>query len=168
MFKIIVCTNNIGVIGRGGDLVYKISEDLQNFKRMTVGNVVIMGWNTFQSLPNKKPLKDRTNIVITSKDVESEYENLVFVKTIEDVIKICSRNFKDKEWFVIGGGSIYRQFLEASIVDTIFETKVIDNTEGDTYFPIIKDGDGFKLFYESGTIFHQPPYSFRIWKKIPN
>ena len=65
MFKIITCINKKGVIGNEGKLLYHIKNDLANFKRMTVGNVVIMGRKTFESLPGGKPLNDRINIVLT-------------------------------------------------------------------------------------------------------
>ena len=73
MFKIIACINKRGVIGNHGKLLYSIKNDMKNFKSMTIGNVVIMGRYTFESLPKKKPLKDRINIIIT-KDNEYNVE----------------------------------------------------------------------------------------------
>ena len=68
MFKIIACINKRGVIGNHGKLLYSIKNDMKNFKSMTIGNVVIMGRYTFESLPKKKPLKDRINIIITNQN----------------------------------------------------------------------------------------------------
>ena len=64
--KLIVCINNKNVIGRNGGLLFHIKNDLQNFKRMTSDNVVIMGKNTFDTLPNSQPLPNRINIIITN------------------------------------------------------------------------------------------------------
>ena len=68
MFKIIACINQKRALGKDGKLLYTIKNDLANFKRMTVGNVVIMGRKTFESLPNGEPLKDRINIILTSNE----------------------------------------------------------------------------------------------------
>ena len=118
MFKIIACINKKGVIGKDGKLLYTIKNDLANFKRMTVGNVVIMGRKTFESLPNGEPLKDRVNIILTS-NVEygvTPADNVFITNSIEDTIDLCEALFPDKELFVIGGESIYQQFLDKGLV----------------------------------------------------
>lgn len=166
MFKLIVCTNNNLVIGKDGGLLYHISDDLKNFRRMTIGQVVVMGRKTFESLPNKKPLRDRTNIVVTSSVSEcTEVDGALFVPTIEDAVRACQMAGNGKEWYVIGGGSIYQQFLERDLIDTIYQTEVIDNKEGDVKFPDFKKEGKFRLWYQSATQFNQPPYVFSIWKR---
>ena len=166
MFKIIVCTNNNNAIGKNGKLLYHISEDLRNFKRMTIGQIVVMGRKTFESLPYGKALTDRINIVITSYvDKQCEKDGAIFVPSIDEAINVCKAVGEEKEWYVIGGGSIYSQFIERGLVDTIYQTQVIDNEEGDTFFPDVSKMEGFRLFYCSETQFNQPPYVFRIWKK---
>ena len=68
MAKIIIlaAVNSKGFIGKGGDLLYHgLTNDLENFKRATEGNVVIMGSKTFESLPNGAPLKNRINIILS-------------------------------------------------------------------------------------------------------
>ena len=66
MVKIIVAVDKKGAIGKNNDLLYTIKEDLKNFKELTSGNIVVMGRNTWDSLPIK-PLPNRTNIVLTKK-----------------------------------------------------------------------------------------------------
>ena len=168
MFKIITCINKKGVIGNEGKLLYSIKEDLANFKSMTVGNVVIMGRKTFESLPGGKPLSDRINIVLTH-DVEWGVEpadNLFIANSLEDAIGLCEAYFTDKELFVIGGESIYKQFLDAGLVDEMRFTIVDDEKEGDTHFPEY-DTNEWHVYYESlkQTSGKRKSFIFQILKK---
>lgn len=150
-FKIIACLNNKNVLGKDGGLLYHISNDLMNFKSQTIGNVVIMGRKTFESLPNGAPLKDRINIIITSnKDfcVDEMYEDVYIVKSIEDAVELCDALFSDKELFVIGGASIYSQFLEMDLVNEMRLTIVKDESDGDVYFPSYNE-NMWRSYYRS-------------------
>ena len=137
MFKIIACINKKRAIGKDGKLLYSIKNDLANFKNMTVGNVVIMGRKTFESLPNSKPLPDRINVIITS---DTEYgvepaDNVYITNSIEDAIELCETLFSDKELFVIGGQSIYQEFMDRNLVSEMRLTVVNDDADGDSFFP---------------------------------
>ena len=150
-FKIIACINQKNALGKEGKLLYHIGNDLANFKRMTVGNVVIMGRKTYESLPNGEPLKDRINVIISANEefsVDSKFENVFIVKTIEDAVELCETLFDDKELFVIGGESIYRQFMERGLVDEMRLTIVNDETEGDVFFPEYNEDDWY-VYYKS-------------------
>ena len=150
-FKLIACVNQNVSIGKDGGLLYHIGNDLANFKRMTLNNVVIMGKNTFDSLPNKEPLKDRINIIITSSNdfnVKQEFDNVYIVHSINDVIELWQAFFEDKELFVIGGASIYHQFLSKGLIDEMRLTMVKDDAEGDTYFPQYDENEWF-TYYKS-------------------
>ena len=170
MFKIITCINKKGVIGNEGKLLYHIKNDLANFKRMTVGNVIIMGRKTFESLPGGKPLNDRINIVLTH-DAEwgtEPADNLFIVNSIEDAIGLCEAYFTDKDLFVIGGETLYNQFLKADVVDEMRLTIVDDESEGDTSFPQF-DNKCWDIYYESlpqveGNI----SFTFQILKRNGN
>ena len=150
-FKIIACINQKNALGKEGKLLYHIGNDLANFKRMTIGNVVIMGRKTYESLPNGEPLKDRINVIISANEefsVDSKFENVFIVKTIEDAVELCETLFDDKELFVIGGESIYRQFMERGLVDEMRLTIVNDETEGDVFFPEYNEDDWY-VYYKS-------------------
>jgi dihydrofolate reductase len=150
-FKIIACINQKRVLGNDGKLLYHIGNDLANFKRMTVGNVVIMGRKTFESLPNGTPLKDRVNIIITSDEeygVDAKFDNVYIVHSVEDAIELCDAFFSDKEVFVIGGESIYRQFMEKDLVTEMRLTIVNDDAEGDAVFPEYNEEDWY-VYYKS-------------------
>ena len=124
--NLIVCVNNKGVIGRNNDLIYHIKNDMQNFRRITLGKTVIMGSKTFDSLPNK-PLKDRLNIVITRNvDKYGGIPNVIAVESIENAIKAVPDNITT---FIIGGASIYNQFLDKGNVNRIILTEVDDDSE---------------------------------------
>lgn len=150
-FKIIACINQKRVLGNEGKLLYHIGNDLANFKRMTVGNVVIMGRKTFESLPNGAPLKDRVNIIITADEeygVDAKFDNVYIVHSVEDAIELCDAFFSDKEVFVIGGESIYRQFMEKDLVNEMRLTIVNDDTDGDAVFPEYNEEDWY-VYYKS-------------------
>lgn len=164
--KIIACVNNTMSLGLNGDLLYHIKEDLRNFKRMTIGNVIVMGRKTFESLPNQKPLSDRINVILT-KNKEYNVEGAYVVHDIDELIELWSTNsdFVGKEVFVIGGASIYEEFLSNKMVDTIYLTEVIDDKKGDVFFPNFSKYGTWNLFYKSETQFNQPPYTFSIFKR---
>lgn len=158
--SIIVAIAQNNAIGKDNKLLWHISEDLKRFKRLTGGNTVIMGKNTFFSLP-VRPLPNRTNIVIT--DIpEEKLEGCIMAYSIEEAINKCDDM---KENFVIGGGSIYRQFLP--IADKLYITKVHKDFEADCFFQDI-DLKKWKLISqedcESDTQ-NDFTYSYQIYEK---
>lgn len=118
-------------IGKGGDLIWHLSNDLKHFKEVTSGHTVIMGYKTYASLPGQKPLPKRRNIIISSHLTEAP-EGFELAHSIVDAMKMV---FNEEEVFIIGGGMIYEQFLP--IADKLYLTKIDKNFDADTYFPII-------------------------------
>jgi dihydrofolate reductase len=130
--SIIVAIAQNYAIGKDNQLLWHLSEDLKRFKRITSGNTIIMGRNTYLSLP-KRPLPNRTNVVIS--DIPDEhFEGAETVGSIEEAMKYCNA---EKECFVIGGGSIYRQFMPMAA--KLYITRVHKDFEADTFFPDIDD-----------------------------
>ena len=124
---IVAVSENFG-IGKNNDLLWHIPDDLKRFKKLTTGHTIIMGKKTYESLP-VKPLPNRVNIVIT--DVPGEtFEGCEMAYSIEEAIAKCP---EDDECFVIGGGMIYKQFLDK--VDKLYITFVHKNFAADTFFP---------------------------------
>jgi dihydrofolate reductase len=163
MFKVIACINQKMVIGKNRELLYHIKNDLANFKSMTLNNVVIMGRKTFESLPGGKPLSDRINIILTT---DEEYgvepaDNVFITNSIEDTINLCEALFPDKEWFVIGGGDIYKQFMEKGLVNEMRLTVVNDYADGDVFFPEFDKGEWY-TYYESLNMRTTDNTSFRF------
>ncbi len=119
-------------IGKDNKLLWHISDDLKHFKQITSGHTVVMGKNTFESLPIK-PLPKRKNIVIT--DVPGEIiDGCEMAYSIHEAIDKMDR---DEENFVIGGASIYRQFF--TLADKLYITKVFTKPAADTFFPEISE-----------------------------
>ena len=130
MISIIVAVSEDLGIGRNNDLLWHIPEDLKRFKNLTYGNTVVMGRRTWESLP-RKPLPGRTNIVIT--DIPGEhFEGAETAYSVDDALAKCE---KDKEIFIMGGGSIYRQFMP--LADRLYITHVHKKAPADIYFPEI-------------------------------
>jgi len=121
--------DNNGGIGKDNKLPWHISEDLINFKKITLNNPIVMGRKTWDSLP-KKPLPNRRNIVLSSKKI-NEVESYTSIES-------CIKSLKDDnltDVFIIGGQMIYKNFFNHS--DILHITFINKNVPGiDTYFPI--------------------------------
>ena len=130
MISIIVAVSEDWGIGKDNELLWHISEDLKRFKKLTSGNAVIMGKKTWESLP-RRPLPGRKNIVLTD-DPNESIENSVTAYSIDDALDKCG---PAEEIFIIGGGSIYRQFMP--IADRLFITHVHKKAPPDIFFPEI-------------------------------
>jgi dihydrofolate reductase len=134
MISIIVAASTNLVIGKGNDLPWHIPSDLKRFKELTTGKRVIMGRNTWESLPDKfRPLPNRENIVLT-RDKTYKAEGAVVFNDIESIKKsydLLPIKFDMIEHFVIGGAEIYKEFLPIS--QRLYFTEVLTEIEGDTY-----------------------------------
>ena len=126
--SIIVAIAQNFAIGRNNQLLWHIPADLKRFKKITSGHQVIMGKLTYESLPIR-PLPNRKNIVITDKPGES-FEGCTTVYSIEEALNLCN---EQEESFIIGGGSVYRQFLP--FCNKLYLTQIHKDFEADTFFP---------------------------------
>lgn len=116
-------------IGKDNDLLFNIPEDKKFFRRITLGHTVVMGRKTLQSLPNGKPFKDRSNIIL-SRDTNFTCEGAEVCGSVEEVLELV----KDREKvFIAGGGEIYRDMLP--YCDNAVITKVDAVPEADVFFP---------------------------------
>lgn len=128
MISIIVAIAANLAIGKNNDLLWHIPGDMKYFKRITSGHPVIMGKRTYDSLP-RKPLPNRRNIVIT--DVADEQiPGCEMAYSIEASMRLCNT---EEENFIIGGASVYRQFLP--FADRLYLTRVHKEFDGDVFFP---------------------------------
>lgn len=122
-------------IGKNNDLIYHIPADLKHFKELTTGHKIIMGLNTFNSLP-VHPLPNRTNIVIAPEELhDTSYSDVIWVTSIQDAKDLVN---DEEEAFVIGGGMIYKQFItEADKVELTIVIPVDKklHTDADVFFP---------------------------------
>ena len=138
MLRSIVAVDSNNGIGYKNDLLFHIPEDMRFFRNITKGNTVVMGRKTFESM-NNTPLKNRTNLVISSNPHEvninnDNVDNIVVgnLYEINDLIKKKLSN--DEDVYIIGGASIYDMYIDACKELYITKyTKSYDNV--DTYFP---------------------------------
>lgn len=128
-------------IGNKNSLLVRIPEDQKWFRETTTGKVVIMGRKTLESFPNKSPLKNRLNIVITG-NPDYKVEGAVVVNTIEDAVKAAS-DYADEDIFVIGGESVYRQMLP--YCDVAHVTKIDYVYDADAHFPNLDEMEDWKI-----------------------
>lgn len=127
-------------IGLKNELLTHVSADLKRFKKITKGHTVVMGRNTWFSLPNR-PLPGRQNIVITNDESET-FEGATTVYSIEEAIEKCPEN---EESFIMGGAMVYKQFFP--IANKLYLTRIHKTFEADTYFPEV-DMNDWKVNFE--------------------
>ncbi len=147
------------IIGRDGDLPWRLSADLQRFKALTMGHHIIMGRKTWESIG--RPLPGRTSIVLT-RDPEYRAEGCLVVQSLEAALELAR---EDDEVCVVGGASIYALALASS--SHLYVTLVHAEVEGDVSLPADVLA-GFRLSAEES---HEPDeknqyaYSFRSYEK---
>ena len=128
--SIIVAIAENFAIGRNNELLFHLPNDLKRFKKITMGCPLIMGRNTLLSLP-KWPLPGRRNIVITDR-TDDDFPGCELVHSTEEALELVK---EEQEAFVIGGGSVYRQFFP--LAQKLYLTLVHLPFEADTWFPEI-------------------------------
>ena len=173
MIAAIVAIDNNWGIGYDGDLLERIPEDMEYFRELTEGNIVIMGRKTWDSLPGALPNRD--NIVISSTlwfDTPVGTNGTPAVCNMESIqfsFSFLKLNYAicDKDIFIIGGGSIYEQLLP--YCDTVYLTHIGKNHKNvDTYFPRIDKDPSWEIdtcteLRESVTGI---PYAFLTYKRV--
>ncbi|HEX6593506.1 MAG TPA: dihydrofolate reductase [Bacillota bacterium] len=130
MISLLVAMSKNHVIGRNNDMPWYLPNDLKYFKEKTMGHTIIMGRKTFESIG--RPLPGRKNVVITRSKTTTFPDE---VEVIHDLKTVQTWNEKQpkEEFFIIGGGRIYKQMLPWA--DRLYITKIDESFEGDTYFP---------------------------------
>lgn len=138
--SIIVAMTDTGVIGKDNDLPWpRNKEDMKHFRKNTMGHALIMGRKTYQSIG--KPLKGRHSIVLSSSSFDTP-DNVTVVGSIEQALEQAYA--MDESPFVIGGASVYRQFLPFST--RLLITEIPGSYDGDTFFPLfVKGNDSLTL-----------------------
>ncbi len=129
--NIIVAVDKNWAIGKNNKMMWSIPADMRFFREKTTGHVVVMGRKTLESFPNGLPLKQRTNIVL-SRDKNYQVKGTLVMHTTEELLEHL-KGYAPEEIFIIGGESIYRQFLP--YCDTAYVTKIDHAYDADTHFP---------------------------------
>jgi dihydrofolate reductase len=147
---LIVAMSEEGTIGDKGKIPWHIREDLQRFKRLTMGHPIIMGRKTYESIG--KPLPGRTNIVLTQNPTFTAPAEVRTFTTLDAALEHC-RAQNVESVFIIGGSKIYQ--LALPLADKLFVTEVHQRINGDTKFPDYDHREWTEIARED-----RPEYSF--------
>lgn len=160
----VVAMSQNRAIGKDNQLLWHIPDDLQHFKRITQGGVIVMGRKTFESLPRLLP--NRTHIVITRQPIK--YEGVVMAHSLQDAILLAKAYAHAKQQnkiFIIGGGEIYNQSLD--MADVLEITEVDTVIKADAFYPDIDEKfiktDETETFYCDKSGFQ---FRFCTWQKV--
>lgn len=160
MISIIVAIAENYAIGRKGDLLCHLPNDLKHFKQITSGKTVLMGERTFFSLP-KHPLPNRRNIVLT--DVSGKtFEGAEVAYSIDELLQLVKG---EEEAFVIGGGMVYRQMMP--LADKLYITHIHHSwDDADTFFPEIDTNIWKQIRSEKHQQDENNPYNYTFAEYI--
>lgn len=155
---LVVAVAENGVIGAEGSIPWHYPADLARFKERTVGNPVIMGRRTYESIVERlgEPLPERTNVVLSRQDLVLP-EGAVQAQGIEEALDIAEETGTDVA-YVVGGADVYEQFLPRA--DRLVWTEILESYEGDTRFPAV-DWDAWEEVHRED----RGDLSFRIYER---
>lgn len=161
MLSIIVAMDENRLIGKENQLPWRLSTDLQFFKRITMGKPLIMGRNTHESIGRTLP--GRRNIVVTSKADYQPEDGCELAQDPDTALALCADEI---EVMLMGGASLYQQMLPKA--DKLYLTRVLTVLEGDTWFPEINWQEWQLLSQESHTADanNQFDYRFEIYQRL--
>ena len=166
ILKMIVAYDLNQGIGKNNKLPWYIREDLKYFSTLTKGdgkNAIIMGKNTWNSIP-KKPLPKRDNLILsTTLEIEESNPKQTYVKSFSDINKIlqfCENEKYDEVW-IIGGSKIYEQLITHKLLKYIYVTHIQETYDCDTFFPKMNNWTLIKsnsIFTKERTIIRKQIY----------
>lgn len=143
--NIIVAVDNNWAIGCKGGLLIRIPNDHKNFRQETTGKVVVLGRKTLETFPQGMPLKNRTNIILSS-NPDYKVKDAVVVHSKEELLEELSQYSKE-DIYIIGGESVYRMMLP--YCDVAHVTKIDHTYEADSYFPNLDEMDEWEITNDS-------------------
>uniref|UniRef100_A0A0P4WIY8 dihydrofolate reductase n=1 Tax=Scylla olivacea TaxID=85551 RepID=A0A0P4WIY8_SCYOL len=177
---IVAVSENYG-IGKGGELPWKLREEMKHFARMTKSvnspgkqNMVLMGRKTWESIPHKfRPLPGRLNGVLSSqiKEQQDSCDKVIFCQNFEDALKAAfSQSSEVETVWVIGGHSLYKMALQSEHLHRIYLTKIMKEFECDVFFPsfdinhfkLVEDPSVSSELQQEGDI----QYKYEVYEKI--
>ncbi len=152
-----------GVIGRAGRLPWRIPEDAQRFRTLTMGHPVVMGRRTWDSLPDRfRPLPGRRNVVVT-RNRDWHANGAEGAASLRDALSLLEGA---AQVFVVGGGELYTEALP--LADELLLTEIYAELEGDTYFPSWKRAAFEETSREQHVSDNGIPFSFVTYLRRPN
>lgn len=153
MISLIVAVASNNAIGKQQDLLCYLPNDLKRFKAITLGHTIVMGRRTYESLP-KGALPGRTNVVVTG-STDAAWENVQVVHSVDEALACAD----EKELFVIGGATLYRQTLDRA--DRLYITHIHHSfDDADTFFPEVDFTQWREVEREAHTADERHPYDY--------
>lgn len=143
--NVIVGVDSNWAIGNKNQLLVSIPNDMKHFREETTGKVVVLGRKTLATFPQGLPLKNRTNIILTS-DRNFQVKDAIVVHSIEELLEELKK-YNEEDVYIIGGESVYRQMLPYCKVAHV--TKNDQAYEADTYFPNLDADEEWQLVADS-------------------
>lgn len=143
--NIIAAVDKNWAIGKNGNLLVKIPLDQQFFREMTKGKVIVLGRKTLETFPNALPLTGRINIILT-RNKSFSIKGGICVNSLEQALQELQKYIKE-DIFIVGGESIYKQFLP--YCDVAHITKIDYAYQADTYFPNLEEEEEWEITGDS-------------------
>ncbi|UUO06639.1 dihydrofolate reductase [Blastopirellula sp. J2-11] len=158
--SLIVAASQNNVIGRSGDMPWRLSADLQRFKKLTMGHSIVMGRKTYESIGRLLP--GRQTVIVT-RQTDYAVAGAVIAANVAEALKTPSTS---GEIFVVGGGEIYAQAID--LADQIYLTRVQTTiADGDTFFPALDQDNWERVEATDFPADEKNDYTttFEIWRR---
>ena len=143
--NLIVAVDENWAIGYKNELLIRIPADMKMFRQETTGKVVVLGRKTLETFPNGQPLKNRTNIILSTKK-DYQVKDAIVVHSIEELLEEL-KNYPSEDIYIIGGETVYRQMLP--YCDVAHVTKIDRKYEADAFFPNLEEDGNWEITAES-------------------
>ena len=161
--NIIAAVDNNWAIGRDGHLLVSIPNDMKLFRQETEGKVIILGRKTLATFPGKRPLENRKNIIL-SEDRELQVKDALVLNSVEEVLNEVKK-YRSEDVYVVGGASIYEQFLP--YCDVAHITKIDFEYFADRHMPNLDRDGEWKITEESDAqTYFDLCYTFTKYERI--
>lgn len=162
MNMIVAVDENWG-IGNQGELLVRIPNDQKMFRKETTGKVIVLGRKTLETFPQKQPLANRTNIIL-SRNMQYQVKDAIVVHSVEELLEELKK-YDEEDIYIIGGDSIYQQMLP--YCDVAHVTWIEHKYRADSYFPNLEEDPQWKMTEESEEqTYFDLTYYFRKYERI--
>ena len=161
--NLIVAVDENWAIGYKNELLIRIPADMKMFRQETTGKVVVLGRKTLETFPNAQPLKNRTNIILSTQ-MDYQVKDAIVVHSIEELLEEL-KQYKEEEIYITGGETVYRQLLPYCNVAHV--TKIDRKYEADAFFPNLDLDADWEITAESDEqSYFDTTYSFVKYERI--
>lgn len=143
--NLIVAVDSNWAIGNKNELLIRIPNDHKHFREETTGKVVVLGRKTLETFPQGLPLKNRTNIILST-NPSYQVKDAIVVHSVEELLEELKK-YADEDVYIIGGDSVYKQMLP--YCDVAHITKIDHAYEADAYFPNLDEDPEWEITAES-------------------